>query len=302
MTPQRHYSAGIIVFGAKGMLGQELMSSLAPAAPDALRGYDLPAVDICDGDAVRDLLLRFRPSVVINAAAYTDVDGCEANRDQAMSVNCDGAGIIGRACAEIDATMVHFGTDFIFDGRSTRPYEPDHPANPLSVYGRSKWMGEEAVRKAGCPHLLVRTSWLFGPAGRNFVEAILTQAEAGKKLRVVADQVGSPTLAAHLAEAVVNLLDAGAAGAVHFANAGSCSWFEFAEEIVKQAGLEQPIERISSDELARPAKRPAYSVLDTSRYAALTGRQPRPWNAALAEYLEVRRGPQSSRSDGWGAR
>ncbi|GAG34405.1 unnamed protein product, partial [marine sediment metagenome] len=176
----------------------------------------------------------------------------------------------------------------IFDGRAERPYKPEDEANPLSVYGRSKWEGEQAIRAASCRHLVVRTSWLFGPLGHNFVEAILTRARAGGSLKVVIDQVGRPTLAADLAEAVVRLLDAGAFGAVHFANSGQCSWFEFAQEIIRQARLDVPLSGITSEKVDRPAPRPAYSVLDTSRYVELTGHTPAPWTDALKRYPAAR--------------
>ncbi|UCC30665.1 MAG: dTDP-4-dehydrorhamnose reductase, partial [Phycisphaerales bacterium] len=208
-----------------------------------------------------------------------------------MAVNGKAPGHIAQVCAQISAVLVHFGTDFIFDGRSDRPYRPDDPANPLSVYGQSKWEGEQAVRAAGCHHLIVRTSWLFGPFGHNFVEAILGQAQRGESLKVVSDELGRPTLASDLAEAVVRLLDAGARETVHFANAGQCSWFEFAREIVAQSGLDVPVTPISSDALNRAARRPAYSALDTSRYTELTGHTAAEWSEALRRYLASRSKP-----------
>jgi dTDP-4-dehydrorhamnose reductase len=283
------------------MLGRELTAALGQRldGPGRQRviGWDLPDLDIRKGEAVLKRLRRQRPSVVVNAAARTDVDECEGHAEEAMSVNAQAPGHVARACTEIEALCVHIGTDFIFDGRSDRPYRPDDEANPLSVYGRSKWEGERAVRSSGCDHLVIRTSWLFAPHGRHFVGAILNRGRAGKPLRVVDDQVGRPTLASDLAEAVIRLLDAGARQTVHFANAGQCSWFEFACEIVRQAGLDVPVRAIHSEELGQPARRPPYSVLDTDGYTRLTGHEPASWQDALRRYFAVCEARASSGAD-----
>lgn len=285
----------VLVLGSEGMLGRELMAlfhkRLGEGVDRSLVGWDIGELDIRDREAVSNALEKLEPSVVVNAAAYTDVDGCETNVELGMTVNGKAAGHIAQVCAEIGAVLVHFGTDFIFDGRNDRPYRPDDPANPLSVYGRSKWEGEQAVRSAGGHHLIVRTSWLFGPFGHNFVEAILGQAQRGEPLKVVSDESGRPTLASDLTEAVVRLLDVGARETVHFANAGQCSWFEFAREIVAQSGLDVPVTPISSDELNRAARRPPFSVLDTSRYTELTGHTPAAWPEALRRYIASRSKP-----------
>lgn len=282
----------VLLLGARGMLGQELARALGRrgAAPRGSRlvAWDLAELDITDRRAVQSAVQDLGPELVINAAAYTNVDGCESNLEQALQVNAEAPGHLAEACRAVDALLVHFSTDFVFDGSSNRPWrEEDHPG-PLSAYGRSKWEGEQVIRSAGSTHLIVRTSWLFGPGGRNFVEAILERAEKGEPLRVVNDQVGSPTLAVDLAEAVVRLINAGAAGAVHYCNAGHCSWYEFACAILSETGLKVPIEAITSDELNRPARRPAYSVLDTARYIETTGDDPPPWHDALKRYLAAR--------------
>ena len=283
------------------MLGRELIAALGQRLDDPGRqrvtGWDLPELDIRKGEVVLERLRQQRPSVVINAAAYTDVDECEGHVEEAIAVNAHAPGHVARACAEIDAVCVHIGTDFIFDGTSDRPYRPDDEANPLSVYGRSKWEGERAVRSSGCDHLVIRTSWLFGPHGRHFVRTILNRGGAGEPLRVVDDQVGRPTLASDLAEAIIRLLDAGARETVHFANAGQCSWFEFACEIVRQAGLDAPVRAIRSEELDRPARRPPYSVLDTAGYTKLTGHEPALWQDALRRYFAVCEARVSSDAD-----
>ncbi len=282
------------------MLGQELMLVLQDrlSSGGKLFGFDLPELDICDGTAVRRVLEDHQAGVVINAAAYTDVDGCETNQALAQDVNGKAPEVVAEACAEVGAKMVHFSTDFVFDGRGRRPYLPDDQANPLSVYGQTKWAGEKAVRSAGGQSLVVRTSWLFGLQGRNFVEAILAKAEAGQPLSVVDDQIGAPTLASDLAEAVIRLLDTSAEGTVHFTNSGACSWYDFACEIVANADLDAAISRTTSEAFARPAHRPAYSVLDTSRYTELTNHTPQPWRDALRRYMDARLTPSRTVESG----
>ncbi len=290
----------IVLTGAAGMLGCELVPALGnrmgEAASKKLFCFDLD-LDICDAPSVSAKLAELQPKTVINAAAYTDVDGCEFAEGQAMAVNATGAGNLARACRELGATLVHFSTDFVFDGGSQTPYRTDDKANPLSVYGQSKWAGERAIGETGCAHLIIRTSWLFGPHGKNFVEAILARARQGDSLSVVTDQVGCPTLASDLAEAVLCLLDVGATGTVHYCNAGPCSWHEFAVEIVRQAGIDVTVAPITSDVLDRPALRPACSVLDTTSYTSLTGNQPRSWRAALTGYFAERDAAHAARGD-----
>jgi dTDP-4-dehydrorhamnose reductase len=274
----------VVVVGAKGMLGSKVARRMAPRAVGLTSG-DL---DIRDAKTVLATLERLGPAVVINAAAYTDVDACETNAQHATEVNAQGPANLAAACRELGAKLVQISTDFVFDGKSRRPYHPDDPVNPLSAYGRSKAAGEKAVRESGCDHLIVRTSWLFGTGGKNFVDSILRRAESGEPLRVVHDQVGRPTYADDLADAVARLIDCEAVGVVHFANAGQCSWYEFAGAIVHAAGHSTPVEPIRSEDLNRPAQRPAYSVLDCSDYTRLTGSHPRSWQSALQDYLEAR--------------
>ncbi len=281
----------VLVLGSRGMLGQELNAraeALLASSGGSVVGMDIDECDITDPSAVIRTMREVSPAVVINAAAYTDVDGCESNVDLAMRANAEAPGHLAGACAQAGATLVHFSTDFIFDGELRRPYRPDDEANPLSAYGRSKWQGEEAIRGSGCRHLIVRTSWLFGAGGRNFVEAILNKAEAGEQLRVVTDQVGRPTLTTDLVDAVIRLFDIDATGTVHFANDGHCSWFEYAQEIVRQAGIDTDVQPTAADALSRPARRPAYSVLDLEDYVQRTGVRPPHWKDALGRYLKDR--------------
>ncbi len=283
----------VLVLGAKGMLAHDLLPALrrrlGPSAVEQLAAWDSQKLDIRDPQATTRTLDALRPSVVINTAAFTDVDACETSVDLAMAVNAEGPGNIANACRATDALMVHFGTDYVFDGQSKRPYRPDDAPAPLSIYGRSKWDGEEAVRASGCRHLILRTSWLFGPGRRNFVEKIVERATGRAPLRVVADQIGRPTLAADISQAVIHLLDAAAEGVFHFANEGWCSWFEFAQSILVHAGIQTRIDPITATELARPARRPAYSVLDLGDYVRVTGRTPPPWHDALRRYFEGKR-------------
>lgn len=276
-----------ILSGASGMLGHELAPALRARLDAPLYCFDLD-LDIRDARAVGAKFAELKPGTVINAAAFTDVDGCESQVEIAMAVNAKAAGNLAAACKNVGATLVHFSTDFVFDGSSTRPYLPDDETNPLSMYGKSKRDGEIAIRESGCRHLIIRTSWLFGPHGKNFVEAILARAASGRPLSVVTDQAGCPTLASSLAAAVVRLLDVGATGTVHFCNAGACSWHEFACEILRLAGYDVVVAAINSEALNRPATRPAYSVLDTGSYTLATGHEPDSWRAALKRYFQER--------------
>lgn len=276
-----------VIVGAGGMLGQDLSEVLAEAYPQTVCATR-NEIDITDYWAVRWELERLRATVVLNCAAYTDVDGCETQGDLARRVNAEGAGNLARACRETGARLLHVSTDFVFDGTADRPYREDDPVAPLSAYGRSKLEGEKAIAAATPDHLIVRVSWLYGPHGRNFVSTILDAARAGKPLRVVTDQLGTPTYTRDLAEALRRLVTLDCRGLLHFAQTGVCSRYDYAVEALRLAGMgDVPVERITSDAIAqaRPAKRPAYSALDTSRYRALTGETPRRWEETLADYL-----------------
>ncbi len=303
MSDRRWDEGSVLILGAEGMLGRDLTPALRKRLDDRngerVIAWDRRQLDIRDRDAVVRSIRELKPSLVVNAAAFTNVDGCEREVEQATAVNAHAPGHIAAACHQVGAKMVHFSTDFIFDGMSTRPYRIDDAPGPLSVYGRSKWEGEEAVRAAADRHLIVRTSWLFGPFGRNFVEAILGKAQDGGPLRVVMDQIGRPTLSAHLSEAVVNLLDVDAEGTFHFANEGQCSWFEFAQAVLRQTGMDVPVEPITTAESGRLARRPACSVLDLTRYVETTGRRPAPWPEALDGYFRLTgRLPARERAEG----
>jgi dTDP-4-dehydrorhamnose reductase len=283
------------VTGANGQLGRSVLAAIARRGHTA-HGAGHAEVAVEDARAVRAWIAGRAPDVVLHCAAWTDVDGCEREPQRAERINAEGTGHVAAACREIGATLVYVSTDFVFDGRGTRPYRHDDPPAPLSAYGRSKLGGERAVLAGGGERAyVVRTSWVFGPGGRNFPRAILERARSGQPLRVVDDQVGSPTMTHDLADALLDLAESQAQpGIYHAANAGSCSWHAFAVDILREAGLDgMEVARMSSAELGRPAPRPAYSVLDCSRLAAVRGRPMPSYLDALRRYLaEEAKGPR----------
>jgi dTDP-4-dehydrorhamnose reductase len=272
----------ILVTGAGGQLGRELIEVLAS---HEVHGRDHQALDISDRKAVFQTVEQVRPSWVINAAAYNDVDAAEGASELAFAVNAAGAGYLAEAAARTGAEMMHISTDYVFDGRKGAPYTELDRADPLSVYGRSKYEGELQVQSAHPSACVVRTAWLYGEYGRNFVKAILAAAERGVQLKVVADQVGSPTWTRHLAQAISELIRTPARGLFHVANAGACSRFDFARAIVKGRVEVQPISAVDA---ARSAPRPANSALVSARWQA-AGLRPLPdWETALDDFLAVR--------------
>lgn len=273
----------ILVTGAGGQLGRELIEVLAS---HELHRRDHRDLDITNRQAVFRTVEQVRPSWVINAAAYNDVDGAEGETELAFAVNASGPGYLAEAAAYAGAEMVHISSDYVFDGRKGAPYTELDRANPLSVYGRSKYQGELQVQSAHPSACVLRTAWLYGEYGNNFVKAILRAAERGGPLKVVADQVGSPTWTRHLAHAINELIQTPARGLFHVANAGACSRFEFARAIVKDRVEVLPI---SADQAARAAQRPANSSLASARWQA-AGMRPLPaWETALADFLADRR-------------
>jgi dTDP-4-dehydrorhamnose reductase len=273
----------VAVIGFKGMLGSDLVSSCQGAKLD-VQGLDLPEFDIRDFKMVIAKL----PQVewVVNCAAYTRVDDAESHREDAFAVNADGAHSVAHACARRHVKLLHISTDYLFDGRKSRPYTERDSPNPMGVYGASKLAGEKAVRAEGGQYLVVRTQSLFGVRGPNFVRSIARQLKEGTApLRVVRDQVSSPTYTRHLADALVRLILLDKEGVVHVAASGSCSWFDFAKAIAARVRPGAEIVPISAGELARPAPRPDYSVLDTHLFQSWTGQAMPPWERGLDEYL-----------------
>jgi dTDP-4-dehydrorhamnose reductase len=277
----------VAVTGAAGQLGRALVSRLGARAVWA-GGRD--ALDVRDPAAVSRVLDDVRPDVVINAAAYNDVDGAESDPASAMAVNAVGPGNLARACRDRGALLVHISTDYVFDGAKREPYREEDCPRPASVYGVSKLGGCLLVAAGGGPHLIVRTSGVFGAGGNrvkggSFVERILAKARSGQPLRVVSDQVSSPTYAPDLAAALVALVEQGARGLLHVTNSGACSPYDLAAAALEIAGIHARIEPIRTADLGAPARRPAYSVLDNSRARAAGLAPLRTWREALAEFL-----------------
>jgi dTDP-4-dehydrorhamnose reductase len=275
----------MLVTGAGGMLGRDVVAACEARRHEVV-ALTHEALDITDGPAVDEALRTSRPDAVINCAAWTDVDGAEEHPAEASRVNDEGAAMAAKAAAAAAAKFVFLSTDYVFDGSKRRPYLESDPTEPLSAYGRSKLGGETSVAVANPEHYIVRTSWLFGTGGRNFVETMLALAEEQPEVLVVSDQVGCPTYTGHLADALCTLVEGRDFGLHHIAAAGQCSWYEFAQEIFDQVGLDTAVLSASTDMLARPAPRPAYSVLRSERREPILLPH---WREGLAEYLTRRR-------------
>lgn len=290
----------ILVTGSSGMLGTDLVSLLSHAyeviCTDIVENpasgpEDFIKCDITNRELTVDTVKKSKADVVIHTAAWTDVDGCELDKENALKVNSEGANNVALGCKDIEAVMFYISTDFVFDGDRDKPYKEDDETNPLNAYGLSKFRGEEAVRGELNRYFIVRTSWLFGKNGRNFVDIILDKAGQQKELRVVADQFGSPTFTKDLSKALeklvsLSLKDVKVNGVFHFSNSGSCSWYRYAEEIIKIAGKDDTkLLPITSAELDRPAVRPKMSVLNTEKYSRFCNDTPRDWQSALRDYL-----------------
>lgn len=276
----------LVLGGSTGMLGQALVGSLADAGWQT-EAQSREKVDALDFSALGDYISEHKPDVVFNAIAYTQVDRAEDEPDQAYRLNRDLPNALGRIAGKQGFRLVHYSTDFVFDGRNSQPYTLSDEPNPVSVYGKSKLAGENALLRAGLPGLLIlRTAWLFGPGRKNFVLTILALAQSRNQLGVVHDQVGSPTYTIDLAKNSVALLDKqGAQGIFHLVNSGQASWCELAAEAVNLAGLRCAINAITSEEYPTKATRPAYSVLSTDKFAHWAGYSPRPWVQALRDYI-----------------
>lgn len=270
----------ILILGYKGMLGHELAEVFKDKHELVL--WDRNEVDISNEEDVEEKIKDLKPDVAINAAAYTAVDDAESNEELAYKVNGSAVGFIANACKEINALFVHFSTDYVFDGENKLGYKEDYRIGKfLNVYGESKALGEKMILDIEPRYYLVRTSWLFGKYGKNFIETMLHLAGENKEIRVVNDQFGSPTYAKDLALKVRELIESGKPyGIYHITNSGSCSWCEFALKIFKLADLKPNIKPIKSDEFPAPAKRPTYSILINTKLSPM-----RPWEEALKDYL-----------------
>jgi dTDP-4-dehydrorhamnose reductase len=277
----------VTIFGASGLLGKALLSEWSA---DTVTGLTSHAADIRDAKRVQDVVQESNPEWIVLAAAYTDVDGCEGNPDLAFAVNRDGAVNVAVAAKKVGARLVFLSSDYVFDGKKTTPYEIEDARNPQSVYGRTKAEAEIRLLALMPECCIARTSWLFGIGGKCFPDTILKLAASRPALDVVNDQRGCPTYSVDLARAIVQLCRKDASGIVHVTNAGDCTWFEFAQDIIGGAGLATVVRPVSSQQMARPAPRPSYSVLSATRLRALGIEMPS-WRDALRRYLEERQKP-----------
>ena len=279
----------VTILGGSGLLGKALVAAwqAEAALPDDIRAFGSREVDIRNPQRVRDIVHPQRPDWIVLAAAYTDVDACESNQDQAFAVNRDGAVNVAHAAKDIGARLLFLSSDYVFDGRKTSPYETTDPRNPQSVYGRSKAEAELRLLDVMPNCCIVRTSWLFGIGGKCFPDTILKLAAGRPALDVVNDQRGSPTYASDLAKTIIQLCRANASGIVHATNTGDCTWFEFAREIVTASGLPTEVRPVNTAQMARPAPRPAYSVLSPESLRRFGITTPT-WQDALQRYLQAR--------------
>ena len=275
----------ILITGSNGMLGHDLINVLKEK-------HDLipttsKTLDITDKKQTIDFIRDKKPDIVINSAAYTDVDGCEENQDLAYSVNGDGVRNLALACRDIDCPLVHISTDYVFDGSATEPIREDGEIGPISVYGKSKLEGEEAIQEILDKYFIIRTAWLYGINGRNFPKTMLELAENHPEITVVYDEVGTPTYTPDLAEGISRLIETDYYGIYHLTNSGSCSWCEFARYIFEIAGRDVKVIPVTASEFARPAPRPSYSVLDNNNWIEKGFKPLRSYKDAIKEYIEL---------------
>lgn len=275
----------VLITGVHGQLGRAL-AALCEDRGREHEGRDIDTLDIRNSQAVDDWILAAQPSTVINCAAFTAVDDCESNEGRALAANGTAVGYLAAACNRVDARLIQISTDYVFPGTADRPYIEDDPVAPACAYGRTKLRGEQHALDA-VRHLVVRTAWLFGHGGHNFVAAIRAQIDGGAtRIKVVADQRGCPTYCADLAAAVLDLADSGADGIVHAVNTGDTTWHGLAVAITEHLGADVEVLPVATDEFPRPAPRPAYSVLDTARLESTLERPMPSWQDALARYLD----------------
>ena len=271
-----------LILGAGGMLGHDLVRT-APGID--LQPLTRQQLDITDTAALARRVTELRPDVIVNAAAYTAVDRAEAEREQAFRVNAEPVGELGRIAARTGARVVHFSTDYVFDGTASEPYRVDSPTKPVNAYGESKLAGEEALKTSGADWLIIRTQWLFGVNGKSFPRTMSERARGGLATKVVHDQTGRPTYSHDLAAAMWTLIAKETRGVIHLANDGQATWFDVATRVFARAGRPELLTACSTADFPTPARRPTYSVLATSRLEELGVRMP-PWQQAVERFLE----------------
>ena len=275
----------VLLLGHKGMLGSDLLTQMS--LHHEVIGMDKEEIDITSADDCAKAVEETKPQIIINAAAYTNVDSCETEKEKCFAVNAEAVKNIATACRNTNIRIVHFSTDYVFNGSGSSPYKEDEKCDPINIYGASKLAGEKYLQALAQNYILIRTAWLYGANGKNFVRAILEKAKTTPRLTVVDDQLGSPTHTKDLAAAVDHLIEKNAQGIFHVTNRGSCSWYQFAVKILKESGIDDvEVSPIKSDQLQRAAKRPAYSVMSMQKFIATTGKAMQPWQLGLKDYLE----------------
>ncbi len=277
----------VLVTGAAGMLARATLPALAAAGHET-RALARAEADVTAFEPLRDAARAFGPDWIVHLAAFTKVDDCEARPDHAHAVNAIGSRNAAQAAAECGAAILAISTDYVFDGRGSTPYREHDAAAPRSAYGASKWAGEQAIRHVHPRHVIVRTSWLFGAGGPNFVDTILRKAEGGEPLQVVNDQIGSPTFTVDLAQALLRLMARAQFGTYHVTNGGHGSWYDLAAHALRAAGLDTRLEPVTSEAPPRPAPRPAWSVLGNHWYEHVTGAPMPPWRDAVDRHVAAR--------------
>ena len=275
----------ILITGSNGMLGHDLIKVLDES--HELIQTNSKTLDITDETQVMDFICDKKPDIIINSAAYTDVDGCEENPELAYNVNGEGVEYLALACKKIDASLVHISTDYVFDGLSREPISEDAQIGPISVYGKSKLKGEQAIQEILDKFFIIRTAWLYGINGKNFPKTMLELSKNHSQISVVYDEVGTPTYTLDLALAICELIETDYYGIYHITNSGSCSWCEFSRYIFEIANKDVKVIPITASEFARPAPRPSYSVLDNKNWINHGFKPLRNYKEAINEYIEL---------------
>lgn len=270
-------SVRVLLTGRHGQVGSELARAI-----DGVVATDRASLDLSDPDAIRRMVREVRPEAIVNAAAYNAVDKAEAERALALRINGEAPGVLAEEAKRLGALLVHYSTDYVFDGAKRSPYVEADPPRPLSAYGESKLAGERAVQASGCRSLILRTSWVYGPRATNFYRLIRGKAEANQPMQMVDDQTSVPTTAAFLADFTLEFLNRKTEGLLHLVPAGAATRYEFAREVVSRAGSRSTVEAVKSDRFPSAARRPVYSVLSNARAAQALGRPLPDWRAALS--------------------
>lgn len=274
----------VLITGSNGMLGHDLIDVLD--GKHELIKTTSKSLDITDEDKVKEYIVNENPDIVINSAAYTDVDGCETNEEMAYKVNGEGVKNLALACKVVDCPLVHISTDYVFNGENSKPWMEDDEVGPISIYGKSKLQGEEAIESILDKFFIIRTSWLYGINGGNFPKTMLELAKTHDTLTVVTDEIGTPTYTLDLAQAIAELIETEYYGIYHITNSDYCSWFDFAKYIFEVKNINVNVVPVTAEEFARPASRPHYSVLNNSNWANNGFKPLRSYKEAIKDYLK----------------